>query len=602
MENFFRDIKTFFKTFAQLRSLLNRRQQRQAVGVFFLICFGAFFETLGVAAILPFISAIMSPALLWENDSVQLLSAIFKINDDIELIIFLGIAISGVYIFKNLFLMFVTYMEAKFRTSFIYELSKMMMHSYLKRPYTYFLDTNSAEMMRGVTEDINSTSELVIAIFKICSLCLMIAGIGCFLLVQNPVMAIGIIILAFGVFLLIVSIVRKKTKELGVLKLELVAEANKYAYQAFNGIKEISIMKREDYFLNSYTNVNAKKRKADVIYSCITTCPDRIIEAVFLTGIVVMICFQMVSGKLSAEFIPSLAAFAVGAMRILPSLSTLTTRMTQLMYLRPALNGICVNVEAARQQEHLILEMQKLANVEDKEVEFRDIISLNEISWKYPNSTVYVLKNTSMDIRLGESIALVGKSGAGKTTLADILLGLLKPEEGSVLMDGIDIYSIPLSWCKIIGYVPQTVYLIDDTIRNNVSFGIPPEEIDDAKIWNALEEAQIKEFVKNLPAQLDTVIGERGIKFSGGQRQRVAIARALYHNPEILVFDEATAALDSETEQAVMEAIDALQGYKTLIIIAHRLNTIQRCDRFFEVENKKILEKSREEVLGNERM
>lgn len=600
MKGIFRDIKTFFRTIAQLKELLSQRQQKQAVGVFLLIFLGAIFETLGVAAILPFISAVMSPSLLWENKYIALLSDVLNITKDTELIIFLGIGISIVYILKNLFLMFVTYAEAKFRTSFVYELSKMMMHSYLKRPYTYFLDTNSAEMMRGVTDDINGTSELIVAIFKICSLCLMIFGIGCFLLIQDPGMAIGIIILAVAVFFVIISTIKKKTKALGVLKLKLVTEANKYAYQAFNGIKEITIMKREDYFLNNYTSVNIKKKNADVTYSCISTCPDRIIEAVFLIGIVAMICVQVATGKLSDSFIPNLAAFAIGAMRILPSLSTLTARMTQLMYLRPALAGICANIEAARNQERIILENQKEADTGSGLAVFQDVISLKGVSWKYPNSAVYILENADMEIKRGDSIALVGKSGAGKTTLADILLGLLKPETGSVLMDGTDIFSIPYSWCRIIGYVPQTVYLIDDTVRNNVSFGISEKEIDDTKIWRALEKAQIREFIEELPEGLDTVIGERGIKFSGGQRQRIAIARALYHDPDILVFDEATAALDSETEQAVMEAIDALQGYKTLIIIAHRLNTIRHCNHFFEVEGRKIVEKSREEVLGNE--
>lgn len=600
MSNLYNDIKTFFRTIAQLKQLLTFKQRRKVVGVFILVFLGAVLETLGVAAILPFISAILNPVTLWDNYYIKQVSNVFNIVSDVDLILFLGIVISIVYIFKNLFLMLVTYTVAKFRTSFVFELSKMMMHSYLKRPYVYFLDTNSAEMMRGVTEDINSASDLIDAMFKIFSLCLMAMGIVFFLIMQNPLMALGIIFLAIAVFLIIVLAVKKRTKELGALKLVLATAANKYAYQAFNGIKEITITKREDYFLNSYTEVTAKKRKADVAYACISTCPDRIIEASFMVGIVLMICIQIVAGNLSSSFISNLVAFAVGAMRILPSLSTLTTRMTQVIYLRPALAGICNNVEAARQQERLIDEAKKDVVGERELMSFENIISVNDVSWKYPNSPSYVLEKSSMEIRHGESIALVGKSGAGKTTLADILLGLLKPEAGSVLMDGIDIFSIPGSWSKIIGYVPQTVYLLDDTIRNNVSFGIYVDEVVDEKIWNALEKAQIKGFVEGLPEKLDTIIGERGIKFSGGQRQRIAIARALYHEPEVLVFDEATAALDNETEQAVMEAIEALQGEKTLVIIAHRLNTIRNCNRFFEVESRKIIEKSREEVFKGE--
>ena len=588
MDNIFKDIKTFFRTIIQLQKLLSYRQQMRAIGVFFLTFLGATFETLGIAAILPFISAIMNPFVLRKNQYIEWLINTFKIENDNNLIVFLGIVISVVYLFKNMFLIFVSYVEARFRTGFVYELSKMMMHSYLKRPYVYFLDTNSAEMMRGISDDINSASELIAAIFKICSVCLMIGGIGFFLIFQDPFMATGIMILALVMCVIIILTVKRKTKELGILKLELATEANKYAYQAFNGIKEITIMKREDFFLRSYIDVTAKKKKADVTYACISASPERIIEAVFLTGIIALVCFQVETGKLSASFIPNLATFAIGAMRILPSLSTLTTRMTQIMYLRPALAGICDNVEAARQQETQILENQNKANIGNKLISFKGI-SLNNVSWKYPNSTVYILENASMEIKRGEAVALVGRSGAGKTTLADIILGLLKPESGSVLVDGVDIFSIPQSWCKIIGYVPQTVYLIDDSVRNNVSFGIPAKEVSDIKIWDALEKAQLREFVESLPEQLDTIIGEQGVKFSGGQRQRIAIARALYQNPEIL---------DNETELAVMEAIDALQGHKTLIIIAHRLNTIRQCNRFFEVENRKIVEKSKDEVLG----
>lgn len=304
---------------------------------------------------------------------------------------------------------------------------------------------------------------------------------------------------------------------------------------------------------------------------------------------------------MTTALITNLAAFAVGAMRIMPSLSTMTTRMTQIMYLRPALSGICNNIEAARMQERMLIEMQSAIDDKDHVLDFHNEVVMQGIDWKYPNTDKYILRDAGITIRKGECIALVGKSGAGKTTLADILLGLLKPEKGSVSMDGKDIFAIPYAWSKIIGYVPQSVYLIDDTIRNNVAFGIAAGVVDDTKIWSALEKAQLKEFVETLPEKLDTIIGERGVKFSGGQRQRVAIARALYHDPEIMVFDEATAALDGETENAVMDAINRLRGEKTLIIIAHRLNTISRCSRFYGVGEQSVMEKTREEVLGNEK-
>lgn len=599
MKSLLRDIGTFITTITQLLNLLTPKQRKQAIGVFILVVIGAAFETLGVAAILPFVYAVIDTSQLWGNRFVVMYADTFGIDTDTQLIVSLGILIGAFYIFKNAFMMFISYMENKFKANFAYELSKLMLHSYMKRPYIYFLGTNSAEMIRGLNDDINSINDMMTALFKIFSIGFMMVGIGVFLVLQEPLMALGIVALAVVIFILIVFVIKKKIRELGKLKIKYATEAYKYAYQAVNGMKEISIMKREDYFLKSYTGVTSRKKEADIVYNSISVSPERIVEATFVCGILGIVCIQVGTGGMTAALITNLAAFAVGAMRVMPSLSTLTTRMTQLMYLRPALSGICNNIEAARNQERMLLEIQNSIDSSEHMVDFRKEVVMKGIDWKYPNTEKYILKDAEITIQKGECVALVGKSGAGKTTLADILLGLLKPEKGTVCMDGTSIFTIPYAWSKIIGYVPQTVYLIDDTIRNNVAFGIGADAIDDVKIWNALEKAQLKGFIEALPEGLDTIIGERGVKFSGGQRQRIAIARALYHDPEIMVFDEATAALDGETENAVMDAINRLRGEKTLIIIAHRLNTISHCNRFYEVGEQKVTEKTREEVLGN---
>lgn len=599
MKSLLRDIGTFITTIKQLLNLLTPKQRKQAIGVFILVVIGAAFETLGVAAILPFVYAVIDTSQLWGNQYVVMYADAFGIDTDTKLIVSLGILIGAFYIFKNAFMMFISYMENKFKANFAYELSKLMLHSYMKRPYIYFLGTNSAEMIRGLNDDINSINDMMTALFKIFSIGFMMVGIGVFLILQEPLMAFGIVALAVVIFILIVFVIKKKIRELGKLKIKYATEAYKYAYQAVNGMKEISIMKREDYFLKSYTGVTSRKKEADIVYNSISVSPERIVEATFVCGILGIVCIQVGTGGMTAALITNLAAFAVGAMRVMPSLSTLTTRMTQLMYLRPALSGICNNIEAARSQERMLLEIQNSIDSSEHMVDFRKEVVMKGIDWKYPNTEKYILKDAEITIQKGECVALVGKSGAGKTTLADILLGLLKPEKGTVCMDGTSIFTIPYAWSKIIGYVPQTVYLIDDTIRNNVAFGIDADAIDDVKIWNALEKAQLKGFIEALPEGLDTIIGERGVKFSGGQRQRIAIARALYHDPEIMVFDEATAALDGETENAVMDAINRLRGEKTLIIIAHRLNTISHCNRFYEVGEQKVTEKTREEVLGN---
>lgn len=273
-----------------------------------------------------------------------------------------------------------------------------------------------------------------------------------------------------------------------------------------------------------------------------------------------------------------------------------------MVFYRPTLEEAFVNITAAREYENELTEYQKLHGGVDEahmgEVSFKKQVVVKNVRFKYKKAKEPVLQNISLTITKGESIALIGASGAGKTTMADVMLGLLHPESGTVEMDGIDIFSMPKHWAKIIGYVPQMVFLTDDTIRNNVSFGLTRDEIDDDRIWHALEQAQLADFVRKLPKQLDTIVGERGIKFSGGQRQRIAIARALYNEPEILVLDEATSALDNETETAVMEAIDALQGQKTLIIVAHRLTTIRNCDKIYEICDGHAIERAKEEIFS----
>lgn len=600
MKSLLQDVKTFITTIKQLLSLLTPKQRKQAIGVFILVVIGAAFETLGVAAVLPFVYAVLDTSQLWSNQYIMMYTDAFGINTDTQLIISLGILIGVFYIFKNIFLMGVSYLENKFKADFVFGVSRLMLYSYMKRPYIYFLGTNSAEMIRGLNDDIVSINDMLTALFKIFSLGFMMIGIGVFLVIQEPIMALGIIFLAVIVFAVIVLVIKKEIRELGKIKILYATEAYKYANQAIHGIKEISIMKRDDYFLNRYAGIVSREKKAAAVYNSISVAPERIVEATFVCGIIGIVCIQVGIGGMKEVLITNLAAFAVGAMRVMPSLSTLTARMTQFMYLRPALSGICKNIEAARYQEKMFLEMQDSIDSSEHEVDFCREVIAQGVDWKYPNTDKYILKDAGIMIRKGECVALVGKSGAGKTTLADILLGLLKPEKGTVCMDGMDIYTIPYAWSKIIGYVPQTVYLIDDTIRNNVAFGIEEKEVNDAKVWKALEKAQLKEFIESLPDRLDTVIGERGVKFSGGQRQRIAIARALYHDPEIMVFDEATAALDGETEEAVMDAIERLRGEKTLIIIAHRLNTIRHCDKFYEVGEQKVAERSREEVLGVE--
>ncbi len=591
------NIITLLNMLKQLKYILNRKQKRQCAIAFVVFFCGAIFELLGVSCILPFLQALLTPEKMMEGEKIQLLLQIFHIDTTYGVVVMLGVGIILLYIIKNIYLVFSAYVQCDLNTKINKELSIEMLRAYMKRPYTFFLETNSAEILRGINDDVTGVNSVVSNLFHIVSEFLTAVMIAIYLLMTDTIMAVGIVVLALICFFGIVLGFKKRLSIMGRTRREANANCNKHAYQAVNGIKEITVMQRRESFTEKYSEAAEEKRKTALAHSFLTACPGRIIEAVCISGLLGVVCVRVGSGVELTSFVPQLGAFAVAAFRILPSISNISGYVSGLIFFRLMLEEAYVNISSAREYER---ETKAIEDVEDEEagkLQFQMEVKIQDITWKYGNSKNNVIEDLSLTIKKGESVAFIGASGAGKSTLADIILGLLRPQKGTVEMDGKDIFTIPKAWSKIIGYVPQTVFLIDDTIRNNLTFGIAQEEISDERIWRALEMAQLSEFVKSLPQQLNTIVGERGIKFSGGQRQRIAIARALYYNPDILVLDEATSALDNETEAAVMEAIDALIGTKTLIIVAHRLTTIRGCDKIYEIVNGKAVLKDKADIF-----
>lgn len=582
------DIKALIEIFKKLLYIFTAKQKARSLGVLIIILFGSLFETLGVSIIIPFIEAMMNPQELIEKWYIAPILNVLHISDSNFVLVLMGCFVILIYVVKNLFLILTSYVQTNFRWSMQKELSVKMLNSYMKRPYTYFLDVNSSKVLRGVNDDVNGVYMIVEYFFNFISEILTILLISIYLCMTDFGMALGVLIIALCCFLSITTIFRRLLKNVGLKNREALAEQNKYVFQAVNGIKEIHVTQRKGYFVNKYSEAYEITKKTATKFNFLSACPERIIEAVCICGIIVTVCIRLQNSSDIVNFVPVLAAFAVAAFRILPLIARIISQVNALVYYRTGIESTYNNlheVEAYEriQQEYKVSKLHKKETIHEKR--FIKSIEIKNIYWKYPNSTEQVLKDLSITINKSESVAFIGKSGAGKTTLADVILGLLKPQEGTIEVDGVDIYAIPKQWSEIIGFVPQNVYLIDDTIRANVSFGIDSLEISDELIWQALDQAQLKQFVESLPKGLDTLVGERGIKFSGGQRQRIVIARALYNNPDILILDEATSALDTETEAALMESIEELQGHKTLIIVAHRLSTIQNCDKIYKIEN-----------------
>lgn len=581
-----KNIKTFFSMFGKLVHILNKKQRRDGIILFFLLMVVSLLEMLGVGVIVPFIITMLEPEKIMTNQYIAPVIALFQITDYRQFMYVVSGGIIVIYLVKNAFILYVNLYQSRYRNRMEKDLNVKMLSSYMKRPYTFFLRTNSAEIIRGVNGDIANVASVVDGYSSILAEGLTCLVIGAFLICMNPFMALSLLAVAVITALAIIMGFKGITGRCGTQTREAFAEKFKHMNQAVHGIKEISVAHRKPYFVKQYAASAQKAADSNTTYLWISKAPSRLIETVFIASLLLVVTVSYGAGENNLEFVTALGAIGIAAVRILPSVSTLTNAMNGLVYMRPSLEAAYDNLMEAERYRH----MAECIGAEVTErICFCSKIEVNRVSWRYQDNLPLVLEDLDAEICKGESVALIGESGAGKSTLADILLGLLKPESGNVTVDGIDIFSIQSSWSKMIGYVPQMVFLIDDTIRKNIAFGIPEEEIEDEKVWHALEQAQMKTVVEGMEGRLDAIVGERGIKLSGGQRQRIAIARALYHEPDILILDEATSALDTETESAVMEAIDALQGRKTLIIIAHRLSTIRNCDKVYEVRDRKAL-------------
>lgn len=594
-----KSIKSIKDILNKVMYILNKEQKIYGLILIFLSFIGALLETLGVSAIVPLINALMTPEKILENEFVGNVFNQLHITEGSQIIMVIGGGVIILYILKNVFFVLLSWIRAKYASKIQRELSIRMMKTYMDKGYSFFLDKNTGMLMRGVFNDTNGVYSFINQMFKMVIDCLTVVLICIFILMTDWLMAVSMVILSCLCMLIVSSYFKNKMKKLGEESRKYGAIVNQQAIQAFQGIKEVIVMRKQKHFVGEFESANRKQRSLSVGQTVGAECPAYIIEAICITGLLGIVCFRMILGEGDAtEMFPVLSAFAVGAFRILPSLGKLASGLNTLNFYLPFLNDMHKQIKGTESEHDNLKNIYKTdSSFKGQDIVFNDELKVDKISWKYDGATEKVLDNLSLSIKKGESVALIGHSGAGKTTLADIMLGLLKPQQGNITIDGRDIFTFGEEWSSVMGYVPQSVYLTDDTIKKNIAFGMKEKDIDENRVWAALEQAQLKEFVEELDEKLETKIGERGIRFSGGQRQRVAIARALYANPDILILDEATAALDTETETAVMESIEALKGKVTLIIIAHRLTTIRKCDKIYEVKDGNIVSRDKEEIF-----
>lgn len=572
--------------------LFDKKQKRQLVGLGVLIFIGGFLETLGVSMLLPVVQVIMDPDAIMDNPLVAKVVDILNIRTDKELIIVMLGSLIALYVIKNAYLLFQIYVQNTFVTRNRNRMISRVMREFLNRPYEEYLGADIPTVFRLTDSDIPNAFQLVLVMIQMVTEIVVAVSLSVMLVIVSPVMSLFIVVIFLGMTLVITKILKPRLNKIGHKNQKIQSRIAKWRIQSIYGLKDVKVLHREEFFVRNYYESGAVGANVARNYAVFNNMPRLLIETVFMAAMLLFIMLYMLNGGDIAVLAPQLTAFAVAAIRVMPGTNRINTYLSEIAYSQPCLDYLYENLNESMKMDvnGSVTGLTGAKQPALPKLKLQDKIVLDHITYAYPNTVKNIFTDAHMEVKKGQSVGIMGPSGAGKSTIVDILLGLLHVQEGTITCDGMSIFDNYPSWLAKIGYIPQSIYLIDESIRDNIAFGIDADRIDDKRIWEVLEEAQLKEFVEELPEGLETTIGDRGVRISGGQRQRLGIARALYHNPEILVFDEATSALDTDTEKAVMDAINSFHGRKTMVIIAHRLNTIAKCDVIYKVEDEKITE------------
>ncbi len=568
--------------------ILSNDQKKKLIGLSLMIFIGAFLEMLGISLIMPVVQGVMAPDELMKSSYVVMIEKFIRFESAEQCILFLIVTIIIIYFVKNGYILFETYIQAKFVNDNQSKTISYMLEEYLNRPYEYYLNADIPTIFRVIDGDVPKVFTVIMQFIQLLTELMVSVILGLYLLISNP----GMTLLLVGIMIILTVVITKVLKpilnRMGLRTQALQSRMGKWRLQSIYGIKDVKILNKEHYFASSfgeYSDLNANILSK---YMVLNNMGRLMIETFCISGLLGYIGVCILLNIDMSRLIPSLSAFAVAAMKMLPSVNRVNTYISNIAYYEPSVNYVYDNVDFTSYKE--VGRFERKDDTTGPEITLNDEICMKDVVYIYPESDKVILDHAEMTIPKGKSVGIMGPSGAGKSTAVDVLLGLLKMQSGTIMCDGRSIFENYPSWLAHIGYIPQSIYLTDDSIRENIAFGVAPADIDDDRVWHVLKEAQLDDLIREMPEQLETTIGERGVRLSGGQRQRLGIARALYHDPDILVFDEATSALDTETETAIMEAIDSFHGRKTLIIIAHRLRTIVNCDIIYKVDGGKITE------------
>ena len=556
-------------------------------------------EALGIGLIGPFLNLASDPDSLHQISLLKWAYSRLDLQSSEQFVPIVGLAIAVVFCLKSgLYLLAQKYINT-YSFNQKSKLTSRLLRAYLTVPYTFYLRKNSANIINNIsTETIWFTHGCLLPLLSgIANLIIVF-----FLLLLLALTDLRLLLLILAVLLptfLLFYRLRTQFKQWGQETVEASQETIRIVNHSLGGLKETRVIGCEAYFEEQIEQQARIMANASSRFSTFQKVPRVFVETCLILFLIVFVSVsQLLFGQNVQELTSILAVFAVASMRLIPVTSQLVQAMSQMQNKSFTVTQLYLDLKEIEQQK---IAPSVLTKGQDRVMSFAKEVEIKDITYSYPGASEPAIDRISLNLIKGQSIALIGKSGAGKTTLVDVILGLLQPESGDIRVDGRSIYSNPRSWQNLIGYIPQSIFLIDDTIERNIAFGVPDRLIDRARVEQAVKAAQLEELIEQMPEGMNTMVGERGIRLSGGQRQRIGIARALYHKREILVLDEATSALDNETEKLVSEAIDSLVGTKTLIIIAHRLSTVEHCDRIYLLDKGRIVRSGsyQEVVLEN---
>lgn len=581
-------MKIIFRVIRKFRSLLSKHQKKRVIELSMLMVISGLLETFSVSLMLPFMSAAMNPNDLIEKWYVKYICGLLGIESTRIFMVLFAVILALIYIIKNAYLLIEYNIQYKFVYRNMFSVQRQLLERVINKPYEYFLDLNSADIIRLINSDVINTFSLLLTVLSFITESIVSLMLIFTIFIITPVETILIASILLGMVFLINMIIKPRLYKAGIDSQTAYSGMNKWLLQSVHGIKELKVMGTEDFFREKFSENGEVYIKSLRISQILTLAPRFIIEASSVGAVFLVVAFLIYNGKEIKSIIPMLTAIALAAVRLLPSMNRISGALASISYAEPMLDKVLSYWDSNEFIERYHDRSVAKDIYRTGKIVFNDKIVVSNVNYRYKGSNIDVLDDAVLEIKKGKSVGIVGASGAGKTTLVDVVLGLLIPTKGCVMVDGYDIFTDIRQWHTLIGYIPQSIFLLDATIRDNVAFGIPKEDVSDEKIWRALQEACLEEFVEKLPKKLDTEIGERGVKLSGGQRQRIGIARALYSEPSVLILDEATSALDNDTEASIMESINNLHGRKTIIIIAHRLTTIERCDEVYCVSDGHI--------------